>query len=153
MFFLSKFVCCQFFHFSGSFWQGKKPTIDSMLGGLKVHEIDLRTSRSFLSQYFSGIRKRKRVQTETNSSGLRVADCGAGIGRISFSLFTEFFAKIDLIEPCPQFIETAKSRAVEMGINDRCEFICQPLQTVSFTETTYDVIWAQWVSLIFDSFI
>jgi protein N-terminal methyltransferase len=114
-----------------------------MLGGIKVNDVDLSTSRSFLSKYFSPIQKRKR-RNDSNMT-LRVADCGSGIGRISFGLLHSFFQKIDLIEPCQQFIDTAKQNALKMGIRERCTFIVEPLQSVQLEANHYDVIWIQWV--------
>ena len=122
-----------------------------MLGGIKVNEVDLSTSRSFLSKYFSPIQKRKR-RNDSNLL-LRVADCGSGIGRISFGLLHSFFQNIELIEPCEQFLEVAKQSSLKMGIRERCTFISAPLQSVQLTADRYDAIWIQWVLLSMNFFV
>lgn len=39
----------------------------------------------------------------------RALDCGAGIGRITKHLLTNFFRKVDLVEPVKPFIDEARN--------------------------------------------
>ena len=119
-----------------------------MLGGLRVNDIDIKTSTSFLSKYFSPVKKRKRE----NDDGFTAVDCGGGIGRVTFNLLLEFFGKVDLVEPNGNFLETARQTAAEKGVHERCEFIQFPLQKVELEKGKYDVVWVQWVSFCLVSF-
>ena len=43
------------------------------------------------------------------STQLTVADCGAGIGRISKCLLAGLFDRIDMVEPCAKFLAKVSS--------------------------------------------
>ena len=116
-----------------------------MLGGLEVNDVDIRTSTAFLNKYFSPVKKRKRE----NDEGFVAADCGGGIGRVTFNLLLEFFGNVDIVEPNGNFLDTARQAAGEKGVYDRCGFIQSPLQEVEFEKGKYDVVWVQWVSFCF----
>jgi len=75
--------------------QTQDSSVDGVLGGYgHVSPIDLDTSNSFLKNFKYG-------------KG-RALDCGAGIGRITKFLLLDHFEKVDLVEPCPKYIEEAK---------------------------------------------
>lgn len=72
-------------------------------------------------------------------------DCGAGIGRITKNLLTNFFDKVDLVEQNPAFLEQAKSYLGPTLNHKIGEYYPVGLQSFVPEENKYDVIWMQWV--------
>ena len=68
-------------------------------------------------------------------------DCGAGIGRVTKSLLSKRFDKIDLVEPAANLIEMAKKNL--RHVNQVRNFYKQGIQDYKFV-TRYDCIWVQW---------
>jgi len=102
--------------------------VDKVLGGFgHVSDIDVRDSQQFL----------KKIKAP---SGV-VADCGAGIGRLTQKLFLPYFKHVDFVEPCENFCTKAK----ETVGTERVTYYCQGLQDFNPAEGRYDCIWSQWV--------
>ena len=89
-----------------SYWSSTPSTISGMLGGYpQVSRIDIAGSRTFLS-------KLRRIAASTQSSlppppsKLKlVADCGAGIGRITTNFLSTISEHVDVIEPVAKFTD------------------------------------------------
>ncbi|XP_076069990.1 N-terminal methyltransferase [Oratosquilla oratoria] len=124
-----------FYTDAASYWENIPPTVNGMLGGYAhISAADISGSDAFLRSIF---------QTANPPGHGRVADCGAGIGRISRHLLQKHFGKVDLVEQCQTFLEKAKDHF--KGSPKIGEYICQGLQDFSPPANTYDIIWCQWV--------
>jgi len=54
---------------------------------------------------------------------LKILDIGCGKGAISIPVVKEFNAEVLGIDAIPEFIETAKNKAKELGVENKCTFI------------------------------
>ena len=98
------------------------------MGGYgKCSGVDILTSRNFIDSF---------QQSGKLGKG-RAIDCGAGIGRITKDLLLDKFEKVDLIEPCPKYIEDAKKYVDNPNAEN---FYCAGLQEFEF-KYKYDCIW------------
>lgn len=73
-----------------------------------------------------------------------LADCGAGIGRVSKVFLLQVFKSVDLVEQDPHFLKTAETEYLK-DFGDRVQrYICQGLQDFTPDEGRYEAVWAQW---------
>jgi hypothetical protein len=109
-----------------SFWAGEEASVSGMLGGLtQVHPADIKTTISFLQSLkvdrllALGARRLLCIFSRClNVVCLRVvlciysltivADCGAGIGRVTEGALCQVFDKIDLVEQDRKYIRKAE---------------------------------------------
>lgn len=75
----------------------------------------------------------------------RVADCGAGMGRVSKHLLLPRFQHVDLIEQSPRLSAATAQYLDSEADQSRTTCIVQGLQDFTPDPNTYDVIWIQWV--------
>jgi protein N-terminal methyltransferase len=125
------------------YWSSQDASINGVLGGFgDLHPIDMTGTDMFFNQV-------ERVNGPFRPSAV-IADCGAGVGRISQFLLSRRFPKsrIDMIEPCEKLIEQAKLDLVKtMKTEQIGSFVNLPLQQWRPNESHYDVLWHQWVLL------
>ena len=160
-----------------------------MLGGYEaLSPSDALGSLKFLEEFVTGapprIQHRRVLGTpptamfapwlcgpDSSRAASAVADCGAGIGRVSREVLLRVFNRGDLVEVNPKFVEQAKrcvgttrartllglwlgstwenacvggrSRDLTDGRLER--FICSGLQDFTPEAGRYDAIWSQWV--------
>ncbi|KAJ3655286.1 hypothetical protein Zmor_014421 [Zophobas morio] len=119
------------------YWSEIPATIDGMLGGFGcISQTDIRDSKLLLKQLFNSKEPPQKAYA---------LDCGAGIGRITKHLLTEFFDKVDLVEQNPQFLNQAKLY-IGPKLQTKIEnYYSVGLQSFVPEENKYDVIWSQWV--------
>lgn len=106
-----------------------------MLGGYgRLTPIDVKGSNSFLDDV--------KAMYPDFSFGV-VADCGAGIGRVTKNLLLPRFERVDLVEQSPRLLAAAPSY---IGA-DASRIVCieRGLQDFIPAKNTYDAIWIQWV--------
>ena len=122
-----------------NYWEDEKIcpiTDDGVLGGYgSLTEMDTRDSNVFLDTLQA---KRPTLQFD------RVADCGAGIGRVTKNLLLSRFDKVDLVEQSPRLMAAAPGYLGQES-EGRIKCIVQGLQDFAPAPNTYDVIWIQWV--------
>mmetsp|Transcript_4172 Transcript_4172/g.7191 ORF Transcript_4172/g.7191 Transcript_4172/m.7191 type:complete len:180 (-) Transcript_4172:76-615(-) len=73
---------------------------------------------------------------------LVVADCGAGVGRITKGLLSKHFTEVDVIEPVEHFLSKAKEYLADADA--KVNFLLLPLQEMEVQPNRYDVVWIQW---------
>lgn len=114
------------------YWINTDATIDGVLGGYgAISDIDIQGSREFLLSL---------PNIDFNGAA---ADCGAGIGRISQQLLCPLFKKVDVVDPVPKYIETAKEKLANTTSQNR--FFVKGLEEWEPDASFYSVIWCQWV--------
>ncbi|EEB05493.1 methyltransferase implicated in translation, partial [Schizosaccharomyces japonicus yFS275] len=116
------------------YWTKIEPTVDGMLGGFgrgRIPRVDALASRQFLNRLKS---RWQDIQPAV------AADCGAGIGRVTENVLLSFFQHVDLVEPIPKFLDTAKEQLKEKP----CDFFCTGLEKWTPEHGKYAVIWNQW---------
>ncbi|XP_064213119.1 N-terminal Xaa-Pro-Lys N-methyltransferase 1 isoform X2 [Tribolium castaneum] len=117
------------------YWSEIPPTIDGMLGGFgHISQTDIRDSKLLLKQLFNS--------KEPPGRG-HALDCGAGIGRITKHLLSDFFDQIDLVEQNPKFLSQAE-QYLGPKLQEKVNYYSVGLQSFK-PEKQYDVIWCQWV--------
>jgi protein N-terminal methyltransferase len=112
--------------------------LDGVLGGYgKLTPMDVRDSNQFLDRLKSLL------------PGLQfnvVADCGAGIGRVSKFLLLPRFQEIHLIEQSARLLAAAPQYvSLPSEEQDRLVLVQKGLQDFSPAHGSFDVIWIQWV--------
>ncbi|KAK8895630.1 Alpha N-terminal protein methyltransferase 1B [Tritrichomonas musculus] len=81
------------------YWSMQEPNVESMTQGPdELSVTDLRYTYFVLSL----------LKSEDKIKGGRIADCGGGIGRVSFQVLTHFYDQIDIIDPIPHFLLKAR---------------------------------------------
>ncbi|KAH8726800.1 alpha-N-methyltransferase NTM1 [Phaeosphaeriaceae sp. PMI808] len=133
------------------YWNNVSSDVNGMLGGYpQVSRIDLQGSSIFLT-------KLRRTSSNTKQPLAlleRVADCGAGIGRITKGLLLGVANKVDIVEPVKKFTDElvqslghgqhagngeAKDDKGQVG-----QIINLGIQDWTPEPGTYNVIWNQW---------
>lgn len=69
-----------------------------------------------------------------------LADCGAGIGRITKGMLSKHFAVVDLVEPVESFLNQAR---VNLGEGHQGRFLQVGLEDFQPEPETYDCVWIQ----------
>lgn len=127
-----------------TYWNTIPSTASGMLGGYpEVSHIDLRASLTFLLKLY---RQFLPFCIEIN----RVADCGAGIGRVTQGLLLKLCNKVDIVEPVEKFAVEAAVKLRGPPENNRDEEPWEGETYITGLETwipevqSYDLFWNQW---------
>jgi protein N-terminal methyltransferase len=137
-----------------AYWEGVTSDNNGMLGGFpQTSRIDLQGSSNFLTK----LRRARAGQTTATKQALppldRVADCGAGIGRITKGLLLGVGRRVDVVEPVKKFTnelvkELENTQADAAGQSDGRgqigEVINLGLQDWIPQPGAYNLIWNQW---------
>ncbi len=111
-------------------------TDDGVLGGYgSITPVDILGSKHFLEE----------LQRTHNVKFGNVADCGAGIGRITKNLLLSMFQHVDLIEQSQRLLKGAPAYIGVPADSTQISFVLQGLQSFMPAIGSYDVIWIQWV--------
>jgi 2-polyprenyl-3-methyl-5-hydroxy-6-metoxy-1,4-benzoquinol methylase len=73
-------------------------------------------------------------------SGKRILDVGCGVGSDAI-LFAKCGASVVGVDISEKSIEVARSRANANNVNELVEFICSPLEKLTFSTEEFDFIW------------
>jgi ubiquinone/menaquinone biosynthesis C-methylase UbiE len=73
-------------------------------------------------------------------AGKRVLDVGCGLGGPDHLLASDYGATVVAIDLEEHFIERAKATAVELGVDDRTEFLVVEAGPLAFPEASFDVV-------------
>ncbi|KAH7402714.1 alpha-N-methyltransferase NTM1 [Pyrenochaeta sp. MPI-SDFR-AT-0127] len=135
-----------------SYWENVSSDNNGMLGGYpQTSRIDLQGSSNFLA-------KLRRGRTQASKQPLeplqRVADCGAGIGRITKGFLLGVARRVDVVEPVKKFTDElvqslgngqyAGDGEAQEGKGQVGEVINLGLQDWIPEVGAYDLIWNQW---------
>jgi protein N-terminal methyltransferase len=134
-----------------SYWNSVSSDNNGMLGGYpQTSRIDLQGSSNFLTKLRRGKSQAKQPLPPLE----RVADCGAGIGRITKGLLLGVARKVHVVEPVKKFTDElvqSLGNGEYAGDGDGSEGKGQidavynvGLQDWTPTPGTYNVIWNQW---------
>ncbi|KAF7185168.1 Alpha N-terminal protein methyltransferase 1 [Pseudocercospora fuligena] len=117
-----------------AYWSSTPATVDGVLGGFpQVSRVDLQGSANFLAK----LRRQSKVFPPSTGKLKRVADCGAGIGRVTTGFLRNVAETVDIIEPVKAFTDQIK--------NDPCVGKIYNVGLEQWQpETKYDVVWNQW---------
>ncbi|KAH0614796.1 uncharacterized protein H6S33_000432 [Morchella sextelata] len=131
------------------YWNSVEATPNGMLGGYEyVSRIDIQGSKNFLAKL--------RLKTASSPEIWKVADCGAGIGRITKELLTTLNkgkVVVDIIEPVEKFTKEAiegnnlKEEREDGRVGKIVNVGLQQWDPVKATEEMgekYYIIWNQW---------
>ncbi|XP_041979044.1 alpha N-terminal protein methyltransferase 1 [Aricia agestis] len=117
------------------YWAEIPATLDGVLGGFgHISDEDILGSTLFL----------RSIMSLEKAPGTKTAlDCGAGIGRITKHLLTNYFDRVDVIEPDEKFINSILDY---VGENKHKVGSLYQVSLQDFNpERKYDLIWNQWV--------
>ncbi|KAI5793140.1 alpha-N-methyltransferase NTM1 [Geopyxis carbonaria] len=118
-----------------AYWNSIDATPNGMLGGFEqVSRVDIQGSRNFLA---------KLPLRKPSTGALRIADCGAGIGRITKNLLTKLDTRavVDIVEPVQKFTDALRADLPAEAIGT--------VFNVGLADWTpepgaYWIIWNQW---------
>jgi protein N-terminal methyltransferase len=124
------------------YWNSISSDINGMLGGYpQTSRIDLQGSSNFLTK----LRRGKTAATKQSLQPLdRVADCGAGIGRIAKGLLMGVGKSVDIVEPVKKFTDEFVAGLGEAEKGKVGEVINLGLQDWIPEPGAYNLIWNQW---------
>jgi cyclopropane fatty-acyl-phospholipid synthase-like methyltransferase len=71
---------------------------------------------------------------------MKVVDLGCGKGAISVALANEFDCHITGIDALPDFVNSSKVYAAEMGVSEKCDFYTGDIRTKIFSLKGFDVV-------------
>jgi protein N-terminal methyltransferase len=134
------------------YWNSVSSDVNGMLGGYpQTSRIDLQGSSNFLTKLRRG---RSQAAKQPLPPLDRVADCGAGIGRITKGLLLGVARKVDVVEPVKKFTDElvqslgngeyagdGENKSDKGQVN---EVINLGLQDWVPEPGAYNVIWNQW---------
>jgi len=129
-------------HLAGlRYWAALPATVDTVLGGYaRVSPSDVRESAVFLESVFPAVTK--------PGASLTVADCGAGVGRVTEHLLLRYFTAVDLVEPVKSYMLAAEEKLTPLAASAEpprvLRYVVEPLQEWTPEKGRYDVIWIQW---------
>ncbi|KAF2265287.1 hypothetical protein CC78DRAFT_579427 [Lojkania enalia] len=130
------------------YWNSVPSDINGMLGGYpQTSRIDLQGSSNFLTKLRRAFAGTERKSLEPLD---RVADCGAGIGRVARGLLMRVARTVDVVEPVRKFTDELMLAvgAHESDDNDEegriGEVYNLGLQDWTPEARAYDLIWNQW---------
>jgi protein N-terminal methyltransferase len=103
-------------------------------GPISVSEADLSHSRGIVELYIH----ERGLPTDS------IADIACGIGRVSVALLSQYFRRIDLVEPVDRFAHKAESDLVAVGITVNKSVV---MAQEWIPTRTYDAFWLQWAVL------
>ncbi|EUC30251.1 hypothetical protein COCCADRAFT_104393 [Bipolaris zeicola 26-R-13] len=129
------------------YWNSVSADVNGMLGGFpQTTRIDLQGSSNFLTKLRRG--RASAASKEPLPPLQRVADCGAGIGRITKGLLLGVSEKVDVVEPVKKFtdelVQSIASEEQKEGRGQLGEIINLGLQDWIPEPGAYNVIWNQW---------
>ncbi|EUC42842.1 hypothetical protein COCMIDRAFT_102464 [Bipolaris oryzae ATCC 44560] len=129
------------------YWNSVSADVNGMLGGFpQTTRIDLQGSSNFLTKLRRG--RANAASKEPLPPLQRVADCGAGIGRITKGLLLGVSEKVDVVEPVKKFtdelVQSLASEEQKEGRGQLGEVINLGLQDWIPEPGVYNVIWNQW---------
>ncbi|KAF2735156.1 hypothetical protein EJ04DRAFT_552198 [Polyplosphaeria fusca] len=123
-----------------TYWSSVSADTNGMLGGYpQTSRIDLQSSSNFLTKL-----RRRRQPKDALARLNRVADCGAGIGRITKGLLMSVSAKVDVVEPVKKFTDDLVAGLNEEEKETMGEVVNVGLQDWVPEVGGYDLIWNQW---------
>lgn len=130
-----------------TYWNSVSSDINGMLGGYsQTSRIDLQASSNFLTK----LRRGKQPAVRQSLPPLeRVADCGAGIGRITKGLLMGVARTVDVVEPVKKFTDELVASLQEEGSQSAGKgevgkIVNLGLQDWVPERGAYNLIWNQW---------
>lgn len=129
------------------YWNSVSADTNGMLGGYpQTSRVDLQGSSNFLTKLRRG---KQRANTRQMLSPLeRVADCGAGVGRITKGLLMGVARRVDVVEPVKKFtdelVASLEGNEGSEGRGKVGEVINLGLQDWIPEPGVYNLIWNQW---------
>ncbi|ORY19693.1 alpha-N-methyltransferase NTM1 [Clohesyomyces aquaticus] len=125
-----------------AYWTSVPSTDDGMLGGYPgVSRKDLVSSHAFLTK----LRRGKTPGIKRDLPKLnRVADCGAGIGRITKGFLMDVAVKVDIVEPVKKFTDELVAGLGPEEKGKMGEVFNLGLQDWTPKPGAYNLIWNQW---------
>jgi protein N-terminal methyltransferase len=129
------------------YWNSVSADVNGMLGGFpQTSRIDLQGSSNFLTKLRRG--RAQAASKDPLPPLQRVADCGAGIGRITKGLLLPVSDRVDVIEPVKKFtdelVQSLANEEHKQGQSQLGDIINLGLQDWIPEPGSYDVIWNQW---------
>ena len=79
------------------------------------------------------------IKGHLDIEGLTLVDCGAGYGWLSFAYLMNGGGHAILCEYSDSRLEAAQQIAAILGLEDRCDFVCAPMQDLDFEEQSIDI--------------
>lgn len=79
------------------------------------------------------------LQHKFDLSQMHFADCAAGFGWLSFAYLRAGGKHATLIEPDKMRLEAAREIAAQLGVLERCTFICSTLENAPLEEKSVDI--------------
>jgi 2-polyprenyl-3-methyl-5-hydroxy-6-metoxy-1,4-benzoquinol methylase len=79
------------------------------------------------------------LQREFDLNGMHFADCAAGFGWLSFAYLRAGGKHATLIEPDEPRLEAARAIAKQLGVSERCTFICSTLESAPLENKSVDI--------------
>jgi len=124
------------------YWSNITADVDGVLGGYpQVTRVDLQGSSNFLSK----LRRKSKVYSERHKLD-HVADCGAGIGRVTKGFLSKIANVIDIVEPVVKLTDVISKGDEFQELREKG--IIGKIYNVGLESwnphTKYDMIWNQW---------
>jgi SAM-dependent methyltransferase len=70
----------------------------------------------------------------------RLLDLGCGKGAVSVRLASELRFRVVGVDGCPEFLETAREKAEEFGVDGSCEFVCADIRDFVKEARDFDAV-------------
>jgi protein N-terminal methyltransferase len=124
-----------FYDGSLKYWSEQPATVGGMLKALEsLSDVDLAFTRRVITLH---------VEDHQIPTGSCV-DVACGIGRVAANVLSDFYKRIDLVDPIERFVKLAETELTGIGIeHDR--FIVSAQDWTP--QRNYDAFWCQWTAM------
>ncbi len=79
------------------------------------------------------------IKNHLDTSNLTLVDCGAGYGWLSFSYLMNGGGQAILCDISSKRLDAAREISAILGLEERCEFLCAPMQDLEFADRSVDI--------------
>ena len=74
---------------------------------------------------------------------LKIADIGCGSGSQTITIAKNIDGKITAIDLFPEFLEKLKSKAKELGLENKIMTLAKSMDDLHFAKDEFDIIWSE----------
>jgi 2-polyprenyl-3-methyl-5-hydroxy-6-metoxy-1,4-benzoquinol methylase len=121
-------------------WNDEAAFFDGTAHKIDVQPLDPATLRRYSGRVRRRFSPEYRFRVVNPLAGKKVLEIGCGDGHTSV-LLARRGANVTGIDISSKLIDIARRRSKINEVDDRCRFLCGPIETADLPENSFDIIW------------